>query len=286
MKHIKRAIIFFLIIIFSASILSIYLYFKKPEGEMIYYRDKVLVISYQHVAQKTNSATITPQLFAAHMQTIKDYGYNVISMEQFLKFMDKQGTVPPNALVITFEDGYESFYTQAYPILNNFGYVASNFIVVAPTEESNTEIPHLSWDQMRELKKIGMSFYSHTYDSHKITTDKNGAQTYVLTSPIFLEKTKNWETQEEYEARVREDLQKADNFLQDKLENQRKLLAFPYGAYNPTVLNIAQQLGIEYFFTEKEGINEPGMKEIKRINVGAPDISPLFFLWKLKTNDE
>lgn len=279
----KTALILFALILIT-SITWVYLFLKKPAVDVVYYQNKVLVLTYHHIDEKTNAVTIPPKLFEEHMKILMDYRYNVISMEEFIQFLEGSGDVPPNAVVIAFDDGYESFYTVAYPILKQYHYVATNFIVVSSTVLQNTPIPHLTWEQMKTMKKDGMSFYSHTYDSHKmLPINKEGDEDKTLISLLYLPETGQRETQEQYERRIREDLQNAETLLQKNLGNQKKLLAFPYGVFNPTVINIARELGIHYTLTVKEGINKPGTTEIYRLNAGDPNISPYSLLKELKT---
>lgn len=260
---------------------------KTTEGQAYHYKNKVLILNYHHLGNKKSSVTITPQLFEIHMNLIKKQGYNVISMNQLIKFLDKKAPVPQNAVVITFDDGYESFYTEAIPILNKYQFVATNFIVVSSTVKQNTPIPHLTWGEMRTLKEKGMSFYSHTFNQHqRMPINKQGDTGPLLTSRIYDPSSGITETHEQYTTRIQADLKEADYYLQQNLENQEKLLAFPFGAYNSEVLDLAKNEGIRYLFTIEEGINKPGMTKLYRLEIGLPDLTPNHLKKKLENYDE
>lgn len=258
----------------------------KPEP--VYYKDKVLVLTYHHIDPNQAGPTITPELFKSHLDALQTNKYNVISMEKYLQFARTGEPIPPNAVVITFDDGYESFHTYAYPELKKRGFPATNFIVVKSTDIVNpAALPHLTWDQMREMKKNGMSFYSHTYNQHRMmNTAKAGNPQPILANPVYLPGPDRVETPAEYQTRIREDLALAERRLRDELGEQPRLLAYPYGAYNETVVKIGKELGIELFFTVQEGINGRNDVQVKRINAGIPEMTADALLAKLKQYHE
>lgn len=249
--------------------------------QKVHYTNKVIVLTYHHIDDQENGITISPQRFKSHMERLKKEDYNVISMEHFLHFMKSEAQVPQNAVLITFDDGYESFYTQAYPELLRLGFHATKFIVVDSID--HPKAPRLTWDQMREMKQNGMSFYSHTYDHHdKVKAGSGNTLMPMLTNPIYLENDKRVETDDEYRKRIKFDLLKAENRIEEELGPQYRLLAFPFGAYNETVMGVGKELGIELFFTTKEGINTKGSNEINRIHAGAAYVSEDDLMWKMK----
>ncbi len=71
----------------------------------------------------------------------------------------------PRYVVLTFDDGYLDFYTEAFPILQQYGFHATVFL---PTIFIDGKRPglrgkeHLNWDQVRELRTVGITIGSHT----------------------------------------------------------------------------------------------------------------------------
>ena len=230
---------------------------------------------YHHIDRKENVAAISPKRFEDHMRALATHHFNVIRMEDYLAFVKGKQKIPHNAVVITFDDGYESFFTYAHPILRKYHFPAVNFIIVRSTDfPGPKELPHLKWWQMRWMKKDGMSFYSHTYDQHRLLiSNAQGARRPALISPKFLESWQRIETSNEYQARVYGDLVLANQRLKQELGNQPNILAFPYGAYNPVLMELGRKAGIEFFITTKPGINEKNNREILRINAGRPHVS-------------
>ncbi|PYI56483.1 polysaccharide deacetylase family protein [Paenibacillus flagellatus] len=237
------------------------------------YRDKVLVLMYHHIDERESMVTIAPSKFRDHMKAVLDSEYNVIPMEAYIDFMKHGKPVPPNAVVVTFDDGYESFYTQAFPVLKELGIVATNFVVVSYVDTDYPKLPFLTWKQIGEMKRAGMSFYSHSYDLHNKKPDASGSDQPAMTQRRAKPRANRLETDTEYKERVVADLLLAEQQLRDHLGNQEPMLCFPFGAYSDTVVRLANEIGIDIVFTIKEGINTRETREIMRINAGVPYLS-------------
>ncbi|MDI3257975.1 MAG: polysaccharide deacetylase family protein [Kyrpidia sp.] len=240
-----------------------------------HYRDRVLVLMYHHIDPREDPMTISPSRFSDQMDALQRGGYHVIGMDKLLDFAVDGEPVPDNAVVITFDDGYESFYRYAYPILKNHHFSATNFIIVKATDSPDPNaLPHLTWAEMRQMREDGMRFGSHTYDLHHMAAvNASGLLQPALAHPIFLRGKGRVETEREYEERVRNDLALAQERLDAELGKQPRVLAFPYGAYNDTVVEIGRSLGIQLFFTVKEGFNRPKHTVLDRINAGTPTLT-------------
>lgn len=255
----------------------------------VYYRDKAIVLLYHDVVEsfepgKQYHSTVTINQFREHLSMLKEKGFRIITMDTFVGFMLAGKPVPANAVVLTFDDGYESFYNAAFPVLQEFDVTASNFVIGISSDLFNPDAePHLTWDQMRELKAKGMGIYSHTYNLHRyVRTDLKGQVGPALTSRLYLEQKKRQEFEQEYLNRISSDLKFMEKRLQQELGLQPKLLAFPYGAYHAAVVEEGRKVGIELFFTIEEGLNEPGSRFVRRINAGEASMTAEALWDKLK----
>lgn len=241
-----------------------------PKG--VYYRGKVAVLMYHHLSRKPLLPSILPaDRFTEQMKLLKQDGYHVITMEQYRRFMLGNGKVPDNAVLITFDDGYESFYKLAFPVLRKYGYTAVDFVIVSDVDNPGKGgLPKLTWSQMREMKKFGMGFYNHTYDLHYyVPVDDQGGMGPALSSRLYIDDETRSEYNEEYYRRITGDLGLAERRLKEELGNTDSALAFPYGSYNDRVLDAAGSLGIPLTFTVKEGLAERGETNADRINGGS-----------------
>lgn len=242
------------------------------------YHDCVIVLMYHDIGfRNKESGVIPPQLFDAHMFYVREMGFNPISFEAFSDFLDGKGRVLNNAVLITFDDGYESFYKYAYPVLKRYRFPAMNFVVVKNAQDTDPSnaVRHLSWDQMREMERSGLvAMGSHTYDSHHyVPTDLLGHRRPALVARIYDPSLGRQETEDEYEMRVGYDLWLSRRLLEENLQARVTALAFPYGAYNPTVLRLARDAGYRYLFTIESGVNRLGRNGrnaalVRRLSVG------------------
>jgi len=256
------AAIVFMLMIYTAA-------FKPPQGA-IHYTNKVAVLEYHDINPQESTYTISPQRFSEQLQALKKNDYHVISMSDFIAFLQGRMKVLPNAVVITFDDGYESFYTYAYPLLTKESMTATGFLIVGRIGTKNTYLTYLNWQQAQEMNRNGFNFYSHTYNSHDFVLGRNNKLVDPLTKPIYLTESKRMETRAEYETRVSNDLAKANAVLSIKLKNSLAMLCLPHGHYTNELLQLAEKAGMNFIFTGNDGLNSPGDTLIKRIDAGNP----------------
>ena len=236
----------------------------------IHYTNKVAVLMYHDFKEDPKAKSVSAKVFAEQLGTLKANGFQFISMEQFKAFKLNRGKVPANAVLVTFDDGYEDFYTVAYPYLLKNKIPATNFIIVWSTDTGNPGgNPHLTWDQMREMTKNGMSFYSHTYDQHFYIPGSGPA----LTSRYPAEKGKPAETAEHYRKRIKDDLALADKRIHDELATPTDVFCYPYGANNHDLRAASIALGHKLDVTISPGLNGSDGRTVYRINAGYKSIS-------------
>ncbi|MCX5780353.1 MAG: polysaccharide deacetylase family protein [Firmicutes bacterium] len=236
----------------------------------VYYTDQAAILVYHHLDDNETGATISPQHFAAQIASLKNKGYNFISLKQLGDFLAGQQEIAPNAIVITFDDGYESVYKYAYPILVENHIPASIFVIVKNVGLTENQIPKLTWDQMQAMQAQGMSFYSHTYNSHQLVRRQDGTEAPALISPQYLPSQQRDENWSEYRARIAEDLRRSQTTLENTLHSEVNFLALPYGLGNATVTQTAQQLGYDFLLSVDPGMVNKNSDPwaLKRINAG------------------
>lgn len=247
-----------------------------PNG--VYYKDRVVVLMYHGIAPKPTDSSVLPvSKLERQLQLMKNNNFHWITMDQYRDFILHGAAVPDNAVLLTFDDGYESFYQYAYPLLREYGAPAASFLIVDTVGNPNRHgVPKLNWDQVAEMRKGGISFYSHTNDLHSYaSTDSSGKHRIpALSGRIYLKDKGRLETEKEYEARVRADLKRANEVLEQKLGEPNHVLAFPYGAFSEPVLKISKELGIDVTLTVREGLDKPGDRNGFRVNAGGTANDP------------
>ncbi len=246
-----------------------------PNGN--YYRDRVIVLMYHDVnPEPQDIKSLSTADFERQLELMESNNFHWITMEQYRDFVLHRAPVPDNAVLLTFDDGYESLYSHAYPLLQKHGAPASAFLIASKVGDRKGAFPKATWNQIKEMQQGGIEFFSHTFDSHSYVPNSpnKGDLKAKLAHPMYLKKAGRMETEEEYEQRVTEDLRHANEVLQQELGKPNYALAFPYGAYSDPLLKVCEQLGIELTFTVKSGLNAPGQKNGYRLNAGGMDNNP------------
>lgn len=113
--------------------------------------------------------TTTPRVFAQHMKFLKEAGYRTLTLHEAIKHVEAGEQDVEPSVVLTFDDGFHDFYTQAFPILADHGHTATVFLptqYVASERRWFKSWQCLTWSEVQELHKAGITFGSHT-NSHK-----------------------------------------------------------------------------------------------------------------------
>ena len=129
---------------------------------------KVLVLNYHKIDHTFISLAVRPEDFDHQMKYLRDNGYHTISPDELYEALAGSGNLPENPVMITFDDGYEDNYTNAYPILKKYGFKATIFVVTGFLDKHKKG--YLSWDEAREMNKNGINIESHTVN-HRSMTD-------------------------------------------------------------------------------------------------------------------
>ena len=159
------------------AIVSIYLvhpllrWTSSPNG-------RVPILMYHSVSQSDAEhahpyyrTVTTPEVFAQHMRFLHENGYSSVSLADVCNSADPP--VPARSFVITFDDGFRDFYTEAFPILNRYGWNATVYLPTAyigDTARTFKDKACLTWNQVRELSRAGVEFGSHTVTHPQLQT--------------------------------------------------------------------------------------------------------------------
>lgn len=235
------------------------------------YTDRVTVIAYHHIDDRiTGDVTISTERFRGQLADLLQRGYHFITLQQFHAFL-AGADVPPNAVLVTFDDGYRSFYTNAYPVLKELGIPAVNFVITKDLDHPlESRVPSLSRDEIREMTRNtkGIDFQCHTDNLHDLASDGQGLFTSRLNRENILQ------SEPEYEKRIIDDTKRCKAKLSELYNAPIDSFAFPFGIYDERSAGLLQQAEIHYAFTTVSGIvdRHTDPMQIPRINAGSPFI--------------
>lgn len=238
----------------------------------VIYTDEVVVLVYHHIDdQVQGSVTISTKLFERQLEAMQRKGYQFITMDQFKSFMSEGTMVPDNAVLVTFDDGYKSFYTNAFPILKKMRVPAVNFVITKDLDNPDgTPLPSLTREEIIKMRKefAGIDFQGHSDGLHAMQNGKPMLTNKMTTNGIT-------ETDDEFKQRVHKDALTCFSKLRE-LNGSKSVdsYAYPFGSYDEVAIRNLQEAGVKYAFTTKAGIvsvrTDP--MQIPRINAGSPFI--------------
>ncbi|MGE5702152.1 MAG: polysaccharide deacetylase family protein [Clostridia bacterium] len=261
-----------------------------------WYDNQVVVLMYHHVSDKTDRRyEISPSEFKAHLDFLYQNDFHPISLSEFLRFIDTGVLMTDNAVLITFDDGYESYYTQAFPLLKQYQFPSVNFLIASRLRDSierkreNMTTP-LSDLQVKELLASGLAdIGSHTYSLHEQREKNEWGELAPETAPVYLEDLSRLEEEGEYRNRLYVDFMMSRAALSQVAEKEIKVISFPFGFTNDIVTETAEQAGYKYAFNSKPAVVKQGTNPlaIPRFDVGLHEVDTAHLLelfTRVKTN--
>jgi len=193
---------------------------------------------------KEKKLCVSTKKFREQMAYLKKHGYNPITFKDL-----KNGSIPDNPVIITFDDGAKNNYTEAFPILKEYNFKACMFL---PTRRYE-----FSTEQLKEMQDYGIEFGSHTQNHLnllKISEDK-----------------------------AREEIEVSKKELEERLNTQVITFAYPYGAgaYNKRINQLVKKAGYSFACGIKQGkvplpISEPF--SLRRLLIRGDDLMIDFIL--------
>lgn len=187
---------------------------------------KVPILTYHSIDGSGSIVSTDRETFRLQMRTLSDSGYSTISLSELSECIHNKRSLPAKAVVVAFDDGYQNVYSEAFPILAEYGFKATVFLITGYCGKSNSwpgnwvspgRQPLLSWSEVQELHKYGFEFGSHT-ETHPDLTRLSVAKAEI-------------------------EMKRSRTAIQDHLGSKVSLFAYPYGSYNAAIKSLVR----EYF---------------------------------------
>ncbi len=215
------------------------------------------VVMYHHVLGEDSSLlgdyVISCSELESDLAWLKASGYQTISLQQLLDYVDGKGDLPPRPVLLTFDDGYESFYANAYPLLQK--YQANAVVSVIgrysdlysqPGVIKHLNYSHLNWDQVRELDASPLvEIGNHSYDRH----DATGKESPKGAKPV------QGQGEENYRQAFQQDTEKNQQALAAAVSQAPVLYAYPFGLYTNASEEVLKAMGYRITLTCEERVN-------------------------------
>ncbi|MEZ0155211.1 MAG: poly-beta-1,6-N-acetyl-D-glucosamine N-deacetylase PgaB [Candidatus Reddybacter sp.] len=251
------------------------------------------------IVDQDQMAVSTDNLIA-QFEWLKAHNYTAISLDDVVAATEGHRQLPENAFLLSFDDGYKSFYTHVLPLLEQYNYPAVVALVGKWLQTPASKTVSYGGKDFKsreffmspeEISTISQSplieIASHSYDLHHgILANPQGNTQPAATSVQYFKQENNYESKAQYRQRIFKDLQKNRRFIRQLTGKNPRAIVWPYGAFSKLSNEIAQSLGHQLFLTLKGGINSVAASApIKRIIMqGNPPLGD--FVYSLRHTKE
>ena len=178
---------------------------------------------------------VTPERFTEQIAALLGWGYSPITFEHWLHYREHRGKIPRFPFIVTFDDGYADFATNAWPILQQLRVPATVFLVASRLggtndwESHGPRAPLLDAARIRALEAEGVMFGGHGY-------------THVPLAHVSPD-----------EARV--EIEHCRAVLGSLLSKPPTVFAYPYSNQNRTVRRLTREAGFHCAVRGKGRLN-------------------------------
>lgn len=244
------------------------------------------------MADNPQPESVDVATLAGHFSWLKENGYQVISFQQYVEAASAGKPLPEKSVLLTFDDGYRSFYGKVYPLLKEFGYPAVLAIVGEWVDAEMTDsvtydnrlLPRrhfVTWPELREMVGSGLvEVASHSYGLHKgVQGNPQGNSQPAATTRIYNPADDTYESDEAHAARIEQDLRRNADLLEQQLGVRPRVMVWPYGRYSRATVEIAERAGMRYSFTLDDRPNAPSAPGLVHRRIVRFNPSVVEFAW-------
>ena len=194
---------------------------------------RVSILGYHDVGANLpeTAMRIRTSKFRTQMEAIRQLGIKVISMEQFIAWKKNGVPIPTKSILITFDDGWKSTYTDAFPILREYGFPYTVYLYKNYVDGGGRA---LTTAMIQEMKAAG----GLTIGSHSVS------HPYPLTVKSFRKKGANV-----FDAYLRKEMGESKYFLESKFQVKVETYAYPGGFHTEEMLKLGSEFGYAAMFT-------------------------------------
>lgn len=193
--------------------------------------DSAVVVMYHRFGESAYPSTNTRlDQLDAHLAELAKPEYTVLPLPDIVAKIRAGETLPDRTVGISIDDAFLSVYSDAWPRIRKAGFPFTLFVAVEPVDRGTPG--YMNWDQIRELKKAGVTIGSQT-ETHPHMP---------LESP-----EKN-----------AEELRRSNERFRAELGEAPTLIAYPYGEYSLAVGKVTREAGFTAGFGQHSGVLFPG----------------------------
>jgi peptidoglycan/xylan/chitin deacetylase (PgdA/CDA1 family) len=197
---------------------------------------RVSVLGYHDFAESLpeTAMRIRTSKFRKQMETIRQLGITVISLEEFIAWKKGEKQIPDKSLLLTFDDGWKSVYTDALPILREFNYPFTLYLYKKYVDGGGKA---LTTPMIKAMIAAGATIGSHSV-SHPY--------------PLTIKKHQN-KGLDDYDTFLRKEMGESKQFLDSTFSVKTTTYSYPGGYSTVEMHAIGKELGYTHYFTVVPG---------------------------------
>ncbi|EMF0927358.1 poly-beta-1,6-N-acetyl-D-glucosamine N-deacetylase PgaB [Klebsiella aerogenes] len=244
----------------------------QPEANKPWPQNKFLVLAYHDVeddAADQRYLAVRTSALNDQIGWLLHNGYKAVSVQNILDANAGLITLPPKAFLLSFDDGYSSFYTRVWPLLKAWNVPAlwapvGSWVdtpgqkkvdfggLMTPRERFAT------WEMVRELAQSPLvEIGAHTWASHYgIQANPQGSREPAVANRFYDKASGRYESDQQFHQRIDTDVRKVSDKIADVTGKAPRAWVWPYGAANGTSLAIAKSRGYQLAFTLGDGLGD------------------------------
>lgn len=135
--------------------------------------DSLIVLTFHALDEQGSVISFSPRLFKQGMAQLYQRGFKSLDISDAARYLGRDTSPPERSFAITFDDGYQSVYQEAFPVLQRYGMTATVFLTTGKKRDERLPSmegrPMLSWGEIQEMHQAGISFGAHTLTHPDLT---------------------------------------------------------------------------------------------------------------------
>lgn len=185
---------------------------------------KIPVLTYHSIDASRSVISTAPENFRRQMKFLSENHFQIIALSEAVENFRSKKEFAPKTIALTFDDGFQNFFAEAFPVLEYYKFTATVFLVTDFCGKTNDWagnppiLPRcnlLAWREIKELNERGIEFGAHTRthpDLTKISAEKAGRE-----------------------------ITESKAIIEEKLGSRATVFAYPYGKYNDAIRGFAAE---------------------------------------------
>jgi len=234
-------------------------------------KNHVLGIAYHDIEDRDPDQAVVAvrtERMIEQLAWLRENDYKPVTIDQILAAHKGGPELPAKAILLSFDDGYASFYTRVLPVLRAYNWHA----LLAPVgvwidTPANQQVDFagqmrprsdfLTWEQVREISKSGLvEIAAHTDASHKgILANPQGNLQPAAATRRYDATTGRYETEEAFQARMRTDVVTISEKIRKAVGYKPRVWVWPYGTADGSTLQIINDQGYQMALTLDDGLD-------------------------------